>query len=195
MPEKKTTTMQQQQAAFCGEVVITEFESPTRDAAVVQRNTLRRILGDNATAEYHRCRGLAGRTDAPGPWSTTRPSPCSHRLGQLRQAAGPSAPPRERDEAVAEVALWTARRGHGSLRGDEGELPGQPRKKKLSMAIECLMDDSDLSQPGSIMPSTNNLSVSDVCRNNAGARETFCVTCRLGSKLECVAGMPRVQIW
>ena len=71
MPEKKTTTttllqqqQQQQQAAFCGEAVIAEFESLTRDAAAVQRDTLRRILGDNATAEYLRCRGLAGRTDA-----------------------------------------------------------------------------------------------------------------------------------
>lgn len=60
MPEKKNPP----QAAFCGEAVIAEFEALTRDAAAVQRDTLRRILGDNATAEYLRCRGLAGRTDA-----------------------------------------------------------------------------------------------------------------------------------
>ena len=60
MPEKKKPL----QAAFCGEAVIAEFEALTRDAAAVQRDTLRRILGDNASAEYLRCRGLAGRTDA-----------------------------------------------------------------------------------------------------------------------------------
>lgn len=59
MPEKEA-----QAAAFCGEAVIAEFESLTRDAAAVQRDTLRRILADNACAEYLRCRGLAGRTDA-----------------------------------------------------------------------------------------------------------------------------------
>ena len=58
MPEKKT------QAAFCGEAVIADLEALTRDAAAVQRDTLRRILGDNASAQYLRCRGLEGRTDA-----------------------------------------------------------------------------------------------------------------------------------
>ncbi|XP_021317679.1 jasmonic acid-amido synthetase JAR2 [Sorghum bicolor] len=58
MPEKKT------QAAFCGEAVIADLEALTRDAAAVQRDTLCRILGDNASAQYLRCRGLDGRTDA-----------------------------------------------------------------------------------------------------------------------------------
>nr|CAB3471711.1 unnamed protein product [Digitaria exilis] len=51
-------------AAFFGEAVIAEFEELTRDAAAVQRETLRRILAENAAAEYLQERGLAGRTDA-----------------------------------------------------------------------------------------------------------------------------------
>uniref|UniRef100_K3XF62 Uncharacterized protein n=1 Tax=Setaria italica TaxID=4555 RepID=K3XF62_SETIT len=58
MPESKRSE------GFCGEAVITEFEALTRDAAAVQRETLRRILADNAGTEYLRDRGLAGRTDA-----------------------------------------------------------------------------------------------------------------------------------
>ena len=42
-----------------------------------------------------------------------------------------------------------------------GELSGEQRKEKSSVAIECLMDDSDLSQPGSIVWSTNSMLVSD----------------------------------
>lgn len=49
---------------FSGEKVIAEFERLTRDAANVQRETLRRILGENAAAEYLQKLGLAGRTDA-----------------------------------------------------------------------------------------------------------------------------------
>lgn len=49
---------------FSGEEVIAEFEALTRDAAAVQRETLRWILADNAETEYLRDRGLAGRTDA-----------------------------------------------------------------------------------------------------------------------------------
>jgi hypothetical protein len=45
------------------EKVIAEFERLTRDAAAVQRETLRRILAGNAAAEYLRGLGLAGRTD------------------------------------------------------------------------------------------------------------------------------------
>ncbi|CAL4978637.1 unnamed protein product [Urochloa decumbens] len=48
---------------FSGEEVIAEFERLTRDAAAVQRETLRRILADNAAAEYLQGLGLAGRTD------------------------------------------------------------------------------------------------------------------------------------
>jgi hypothetical protein len=48
---------------FSGEEVIAEFERLTRDAAAVQRETLRRILDENAAAEYLRRLGLAGRTD------------------------------------------------------------------------------------------------------------------------------------
>ncbi|CAL4959033.1 unnamed protein product [Urochloa decumbens] len=50
---------------FSGEEVIAEFDRLTRDAAAVQRETLRRILADNAAAEYLQSLGLAGRTD-PG---------------------------------------------------------------------------------------------------------------------------------
>lgn len=38
--------------AFCGVVVVAEFEEFTLDAAAVQRETLRRILADNAATEY-----------------------------------------------------------------------------------------------------------------------------------------------
>ncbi|OEL38687.1 Jasmonic acid-amido synthetase JAR1 [Dichanthelium oligosanthes] len=48
---------------FCGEEVIAEFERLTRDAATVQRETLRRILHENAAVEYLQRVGLAGRTD------------------------------------------------------------------------------------------------------------------------------------
>ncbi|CAO2194222.1 unnamed protein product [Urochloa humidicola] len=48
--------------AFCAEKVIDEFERLSRDAAAVQRETLRRILAGNAAAEYLQGLGLAGRT-------------------------------------------------------------------------------------------------------------------------------------
>ncbi|WVZ72850.1 hypothetical protein U9M48_021246 [Paspalum notatum var. saurae] len=48
---------------FSGEEVIAEFERLTRDAATVQRETLRRILDENAAVEYLQRLGLAGRTD------------------------------------------------------------------------------------------------------------------------------------
>lgn len=48
---------------FSGEETIAEFEQLTRDAAAVQREVLRRILSENAAAEYLRELGLAGRTD------------------------------------------------------------------------------------------------------------------------------------
>ncbi|RZB66048.1 Jasmonic acid-amido synthetase JAR1 [Glycine soja] len=43
--------------------VIQEFELLTRDAERVQRETLKRILEDNASAEYLQSLGLNGRTD------------------------------------------------------------------------------------------------------------------------------------
>ncbi|XP_057439642.1 jasmonoyl--L-amino acid synthetase JAR4-like [Lotus japonicus] len=43
--------------------VIEEFESLTKDAGKVQRETLKRILEDNASAEYLQNLGLNGRTD------------------------------------------------------------------------------------------------------------------------------------
>ncbi|PAN32955.1 hypothetical protein PAHAL_5G525000 [Panicum hallii] len=49
---------------FSGEEVIAEFERLTLDAAAVQRETLRRILDENAAVEYLQRLGLAGRTDA-----------------------------------------------------------------------------------------------------------------------------------
>ncbi|KAL5204427.1 hypothetical protein ABZP36_009298 [Zizania latifolia] len=51
-------------ALSCEDVeVIARFERVTRDAAGVQRETLRRILDENAGVEYLRKLGLAGRTD------------------------------------------------------------------------------------------------------------------------------------
>lgn len=43
--------------------VIEEFESVTKDAERVQRETLKKILEDNASAEYLLNLGLNGRTD------------------------------------------------------------------------------------------------------------------------------------
>ena len=45
------------------EEVIAEFDRLTRNAATVQRETLRRILDENAAVEYLQRHGLAGRTD------------------------------------------------------------------------------------------------------------------------------------
>ncbi|MQL05680.1 hypothetical protein EI015_26790, partial [Escherichia coli] len=42
---------------------IEEFESLTKDAERVQRETLKKILEDNASAEYVLNLGLNGRTD------------------------------------------------------------------------------------------------------------------------------------
>ncbi|KAJ1281966.1 hypothetical protein BS78_03G013600 [Paspalum vaginatum] len=53
----------EKQGEFSGEEVIAEFERLTRDAAAVQRETLRRILNENAAVEYLQRLGLAGRTD------------------------------------------------------------------------------------------------------------------------------------
>jgi auxin responsive GH3 gene family len=59
MPETK----QQEAAEFDGERVIAEFEELTRDAAAVQRETLRLILAQNSDVVYLQGLGLAGRTD------------------------------------------------------------------------------------------------------------------------------------
>lgn len=45
------------------EKVIDEFEAITKDAERVQRETLKKILEDNASAEYLQNLGLNGRTD------------------------------------------------------------------------------------------------------------------------------------
>lgn len=55
--------MLEKKAEFDGERVIAEFEELTRDAAAVQRETLRRILAENAGVEYLQDLGLDGRTD------------------------------------------------------------------------------------------------------------------------------------
>ncbi|CAO2205132.1 unnamed protein product [Urochloa humidicola] len=55
--------MAEEKDEFSAEKVIAEFEQSSRDAAAVQRETLRRILADNAAAEYLQGLGLAGRTD------------------------------------------------------------------------------------------------------------------------------------
>ena len=46
------------------EKVIEEFEALTKDAERVQKETLRKILEDNASAEYLQNLGLNGRTDS-----------------------------------------------------------------------------------------------------------------------------------
>ena len=45
------------------EKVIEEFELLSKDAERVQRETLKKILEDNASAEYLQSLGLNGRTD------------------------------------------------------------------------------------------------------------------------------------
>ncbi|RCV23589.1 hypothetical protein SETIT_5G018800v2 [Setaria italica] len=55
--------MEEKKDEFSAEKVIAEFERLSGDAAAVQRETLRRILADNAAAEYLQVRGLAGCTD------------------------------------------------------------------------------------------------------------------------------------
>ncbi|TVU22907.1 hypothetical protein EJB05_32628, partial [Eragrostis curvula] len=58
-----STAMPEKAGKFNGEEVIAEFERLTRDAAAVQRETLRRILVENADVEYLQGLGLNGRTD------------------------------------------------------------------------------------------------------------------------------------
>ena len=48
---------------FNGDKVIEEFETLTKDAERVQRETLKQILEENGTAEYLLSLGLNGRTD------------------------------------------------------------------------------------------------------------------------------------
>ncbi|KAL6626981.1 hypothetical protein ACP70R_030707 [Stipagrostis hirtigluma subsp. patula] len=55
--------MLEKKREFSGEEMIGEFERLTQDAAAVQRETLRRILAENAAVEYLQGLGLAGRTD------------------------------------------------------------------------------------------------------------------------------------
>lgn len=55
--------MLEKMEAFDGEKVIEEFEEMTRDAERVQRETLKKILEENGSAEYLQNLGLDGRTD------------------------------------------------------------------------------------------------------------------------------------
>lgn len=48
---------------FDPEKVIEEFEAITQDAGKVQRETLKKILEENGSAEYLQSLGLNGRTD------------------------------------------------------------------------------------------------------------------------------------
>ncbi|XP_028791950.1 jasmonoyl--L-amino acid synthetase JAR6-like [Neltuma alba] len=58
--------MLEKEQEFDVEKVIENFEALTKDAESVQRETLRRILEDNASAEYLQNLGLHGRTDPDG---------------------------------------------------------------------------------------------------------------------------------
>lgn len=51
---------------FDSERVVEEFEAITKDAGKVQREALKKILEQNASAEYLQNLGLNGRTDPEG---------------------------------------------------------------------------------------------------------------------------------
>lgn len=55
--------MLEKERRFCPDAVIQEFESMTKDAGKVQRETLKKILEENGEAEYLQGLGLGGRTD------------------------------------------------------------------------------------------------------------------------------------
>ncbi|RYR02626.1 hypothetical protein Ahy_B06g081426 isoform A [Arachis hypogaea] len=61
--ERVVKNMLEKVEEFNMEKVIQEFETLTKDAGRVQRETLKRILEDNASAEYLQNLGLNGRTD------------------------------------------------------------------------------------------------------------------------------------
>ena len=110
------------------------------------------------------CKALACPVTMPIHETTSRPLPAGSAMRPLRKLRLWSTPRRP---------IPVQARGHGGLRG---ELSGQQRKKKSSMAIECLMDDSDRSHnQGQLCGLTNSLSVSDVCRKKAeGRRDILC---------------------
>ena len=56
--------MLEKKRRFCLDAVIEEFETLTKDAGKVQRETLKKILEDNGEAEYLQHLGLGNRTDA-----------------------------------------------------------------------------------------------------------------------------------
>lgn len=58
-----STTMLEKMEILDVEIVIEEFEAMTKDAGSVQRETLKKILEENACAEYLQNLGLNGRTD------------------------------------------------------------------------------------------------------------------------------------
>lgn len=55
--------MLEKKRKFCLDAVLEEFESLTKDAREVQRETLKKILEENGEAEYLQDLGLGGRTD------------------------------------------------------------------------------------------------------------------------------------
>ena len=56
--------MSEEKRVFNLDSEIEEFEELTRNAAQVQRDTLKKILEQNGEAEYLQSLGLNGRTDA-----------------------------------------------------------------------------------------------------------------------------------
>jgi len=55
--------MQEKVEVYDLEKVVEEFERLTKDAENVQKKTLKKILEENASAEYLKSLGLNGRTD------------------------------------------------------------------------------------------------------------------------------------
>ena len=55
--------MLEKMEVFDQDKLIEEFEAKTKDAERVQRETLKKILEDNGSAEYLQSVGLNGRTD------------------------------------------------------------------------------------------------------------------------------------
>ncbi|EEE51780.1 hypothetical protein OsJ_33229 [Oryza sativa Japonica Group] len=97
------------------EEIMAWFERTTRDAADVQRETLRRILAENAGVEYLRELGLAGLTDA-GSFRARVPVVTHADLDPyIQRVADGDASPVLTAKPVTAISLSSRTNGHGVL--------------------------------------------------------------------------------